>query len=73
MTKIKRRVYPGTNIADGTRYVKVKFPKEVKSLPYRAQFETAEGAQYFRVIHDRQEKLCCMCMQPGHIFRDCPV
>lgn len=72
MTKIKRRVYPGTNIADGTRYVKVKFPKEVTSLPYSAKFETADGAQYFRVIHDGQEKLCRMCMQPGHIFRDCP-
>ncbi len=57
MTKIKRRVYPGTNIANGTRYVKVKFPKEITSLPYRAQFETAEAAQYFSVIHDGQEKL----------------
>ncbi len=72
MMKIKRRVYPGTNIADGTRYVKVKFPKEATSLPYSAKFETADGAQYFRVIHDGQEKLCRMCMQPGHILRDCP-
>ncbi|XDV21821.1 hypothetical protein PO909_026841 [Leuciscus waleckii] len=68
MMKIRRRVYPGTNIADGTRYVKVKFPKENS----KAKFETADGTQYFRLIHDGQEKLCRMCMQPGHIIRDCP-
>lgn len=68
MTKIKRRVYLGTNIADGTRYVKVTFPKEITSLPYSAKFETADSTQYFRVIHDGQEKFCRMCMQPGHIF-----
>lgn len=72
LMKIRRRVYPGTNIADGTRYVKVKFPKEVTSLPYSAKFETVDGTQYFRVIHDGQEKLCRLCMQPGHIIRDCP-
>lgn len=72
ITKIRRRLYPGTDIADGTRYVKIRFPKEVTSLPYSAKFETSDGERYFRVIHDGQIKLCRMCMQPGHIFKDCP-
>ncbi|MGL5643495.1 MAG: hypothetical protein ACRCW3_01830 [Metamycoplasmataceae bacterium] len=72
MTKVRRRLYPGTNVADGTRYVKVHFPKEITSLPYSTKFETSDGVQYFRVIHDGQVKLCRMCFQPGHFFKDCP-
>lgn len=71
-SQIKRRYYLGTRITDGTRYVRVKFPKEVPSLPYSTRFETAEGAQHFRIIHDRQVKLCRLCMEPGHIMKDCP-
>ena len=67
---IKRRMWPGTNIADGTRFLKVKFNDLVRSLPYSTKFSTATGPQYFRVIHDRQEKVCRI--QPGHILRDCP-
>ena len=69
---IRRRMWPGTKIADGTRFLKVKFTETVQSLPYSARFETALGPEYFRVIHDRQTKVCRMCMQPGHILRDCP-
>lgn len=71
-SQIKRRVYPGTEVEDGTRFVRVKFPDQVVSLPYSAKFETAEGAQFFRIIHDRQVKTCRLCMNPGHILRDCP-
>lgn len=56
---IRRRMWPGTRIADGT-------------LPYSTRFSTALGAEYFRVIHDKQIKVCRMCIQPGHILRDCP-
>ncbi len=69
---IRRRMYPGTDIADGTRYLRVKFPKEVVSLPYSTKFDTEEGTQYFRIMHDRQVKTCRLCMNPGHMFKDCP-
>lgn len=72
ISQIKRRVYPGSAIEDGTRFVKVKFPKEVASLPYSARFETAEGTQYFRIIHCRQVKTCRLCLSPEHIIKDCP-
>ncbi len=70
-SEIKRRYYPGTNITDGTRYVRVKFSKDVVSLPYSTRFETEEGAKYFRIIHDRQVKTCRLCMGPGHVMKDC--
>ncbi len=61
-------MYPGTDIADGTRYLRVKFPKEVVSLPYSTKFDTEEGMQHFRIMHDRQVKTCRLCMNPGHEF-----
>lgn len=72
LSKIKRRVYPGTEIEDGTRFVKTRFPKEVASLPYSTRMETAEGPQYFRVMHSHQVKTCRLCMSPEHVVKDCP-
>lgn len=72
ISKIKRRMWPGTDIADGTRFLKVRFTDTVKSLPYSTKFETAGGGEYFRVIHDRQVKVCRLCIQPGHVVRECP-
>lgn len=69
---IKRRVYPGTNMEDGTRFVKARFPREVASLPYSTKMETAEGPQYFRVMHSHQVKTCRLCMSPDHVVKDCP-
>ena len=69
---IKRRMWPGTNVADGTRFLKVKFNSQIQSLPYSAKFNTALGAEHFRVIHDKQAKVCRMCIQPGHLMRECP-
>ncbi len=67
-----RRMYPGTDIADGTRYLRVKFPKKVVSLPYSTKSDTEEGMQYLRIMHDRQVKTCRLCMKPEHMFKDCP-
>lgn len=72
ISKIRRRVYPGTSIEDGTRFVKTRFPKEVISLPYSTKFETEEGTQYFRVMHSHQVRTCRLCMSPDHIVKDCP-
>lgn len=69
---IKRRKWAGTDIVDGTRFCRVKFNETVQSLPYSTKFETLEGTEYFRVIHDNQVKVCRLCIQPGHILRDCP-
>ena len=43
ISQIKRRMWPGTDIADGTRFLKVRFTETVKSLPYSTKFETLEG------------------------------
>jgi hypothetical protein len=72
ISKIKRRCYPGTDIEDGTRFLKVRFPKEVASLPYSTKLETAEGPQYFRVVHSHQIKTCRLCASPEHLLKDCP-
>ncbi len=72
LSSIKRRVWPGTDTVDGTRFLKVRFTEQVCSLPYSTKFETLRGTEYFRVIHDRQVRVCRLCIKPGHIFRECP-
>uniref|UniRef100_A0A674DFZ5 CCHC-type domain-containing protein n=1 Tax=Salmo trutta TaxID=8032 RepID=A0A674DFZ5_SALTR len=72
VSEIRRRVWPGTEVVDGTRFCKVKFTEKVQSLPYSTKIETLEGTEYFRVIHDKQVRVCRLCIQPGHIVKDCP-
>lgn len=71
-SEIRRRKWAGTEIYDGTRFLKVKFPDNISSLPYSTKFDTLEGLEYFRVLHDQQVRVCRLCLQPGHILRDCP-
>lgn len=72
VSPIKRRMWPGTNIADGTRFVKVRFNEQVQSLPYSTKFNAVSGTEYIRVIHDKQIRVCRLCIKPGHILKDCP-
>ncbi|KAF3860575.1 hypothetical protein F7725_000830 [Dissostichus mawsoni] len=51
---------------------KIRFNDKVRSLPYSTKLDTVRGAEYFRVLHNRQVPVCRLCIQPGHIFRECP-
>ncbi|KAK7939093.1 hypothetical protein WMY93_002419 [Mugilogobius chulae] len=72
VSEVRRRMWPGTTVADGTRFVKVRFTDAVRSLPYSVRFDTAAGPEYFRVIHNQQVRVCRGCLQPDHILRECP-
>ena len=70
---IKRRFYPGTEVADGTRYVVVKFPPNVSSLPYTVKFDLGNNKyEYIRVKHDNQNKVCSKCLSDEHLYANCP-
>ena len=71
-SEVYRRVHPGTQIADGTRYVKVKFPPGMASLSWSMKFDTGFGERYFKVVHNNQRALCNMCQSPFHKYRQCP-
>ncbi|CAC5374202.1 unnamed protein product [Mytilus coruscus] len=73
ISPIRRRMYPGTQIADGTRYVVIQFPDDKQSLPYSMKFSTGVNShEYIRVIHDNQRKVCSKCYETDHIFATCP-
>lgn len=73
VSPIYRRYYKRKTrkIADGTRYMRVKFPKEVCSLPYALKFDVNGGKEYFRTIHSDQIKVCNRCLSPEHTVRYC--
>ncbi|CAC5423429.1 unnamed protein product [Mytilus coruscus] len=53
ISPIKRRMHPGTTIADGTRYVLIRFSEFRQSLPYSMKFSTGVNShEYIRVLHD---------------------
>lgn len=73
-SSIKRRVYEGTTVADGTRYVVAKFPPNLSSLPYTMKFEIDENrSEYIRVKHDNQAKVCTKCFSDEHLYASCPL
>ncbi|VDI45707.1 Hypothetical predicted protein [Mytilus galloprovincialis] len=71
-SSVFRHVHPKTQVADGTRYVHVKFPPTLVSLPWSMKFKTVSGDRYFRVMHDKQKSLCNKCGSPYHKYRKCP-
>jgi len=71
LSPVERRYYKGSNVADGTRIVKVKFPKQIVSLSYLMKFNTAYGPQLFRVIHNDQTKVCALCYSQSHLMAEC--
>lgn len=72
VSDVYRRVHPGTQVADGTRFVRVKFPPGLVSLAWSMSFETAAGKRYFKVVHNNQVKVCSNCESPEHVKRNCP-
>ncbi|ESP05138.1 hypothetical protein LOTGIDRAFT_102513, partial [Lottia gigantea] len=60
------------NVADGTRHVKCKFPPTLRSLPWAMNFETLEGPQSFKILHNNQTKVCYKCLSPDHEKKECP-
>ena len=62
LSPIKRRKWPGTDWWDGTRYMRVRFGEIVRSLPYSTKFNTLEGVEHFRVVHDGQVRVCRQCL-----------
>lgn len=70
--QIRCKFYPHTRIEDGTMILRVRFSREVASLPYSMRMETEEGPQYFRVIQSQQVRTCRLFMNPDHIMKDCP-
>ncbi|KAK6187088.1 hypothetical protein SNE40_006336 [Patella caerulea] len=67
---IKKRYFShgDRQILDGTRYVRVKFPPGVDSLPYATKFD----GRSFIVKHNDQSKVCYKCLKSDHEIRNCP-
>lgn len=72
MSQVYRHVHAGTQVADGTRYVRVKFPPGMVSLSWSMKFDTGHGEKYFKVVHNNQRSLCNICQSPFHKYRQCP-
>ena len=57
-------------IENGTRFVRVELPAEVKSLPYAVRLE--ETGPFVRLIHTNQNKVCNNCLDEDHLVYNCP-
>jgi len=66
------RAIPGTQVADGTRFMKCKFPPRMVALPWIMPFKIGSEVKYFRVVHNNQTKVCSECLSPEHMRKECP-
>lgn len=74
LSPVRRRYYERDDvwIADGTRYVRAKFPEGMSSLPYAIKFDNIGDYKYYRVLHNGQIKVCNNCLSPDHMAKSCP-
>lgn len=72
VSPVYRRAIPGTQVADGTRFMRCRFPPGLVALPWTIPFKIDSTVKYFRLVHNNQAKVCSECMSPEHMRRDCP-
>lgn len=72
VSPVYRRVIPGTQVADGTRFMKCVFPPNVVALPWTMPFKVGKDTKYYKCVHNNQTKVCSGCLSPEHIHRECP-
>jgi hypothetical protein len=56
------KAIPGTQVADGTRFVKCVFPSGFVALPWTIGYKQGTTTKYYRVVHNNQTKVCSLCM-----------
>ncbi|VDI83657.1 Hypothetical predicted protein [Mytilus galloprovincialis] len=72
VSPIYRRTVPGTQVADGTRFMRCKFPPGLVALPWTIPFKIGSETKYFRLKHNNQTKVCSECSSPDHMKNSCP-
>ncbi|CAC5397722.1 unnamed protein product [Mytilus coruscus] len=72
VSPVFRRVVPGTQVADGTRFVKCVFPPHVIALPWSMPFKVGKTTKYYKCVHNNQTKVCSECLSPEHVHKHCP-
>ncbi|VDI72674.1 Hypothetical predicted protein [Mytilus galloprovincialis] len=56
VSPVFRRVVPGTQVADGTRFVKCVFPPHIIALPWSMPFKVGKNTKYYKCVHNNQTK-----------------
>lgn len=72
VSPVFRRVVPGTQVADGTRFVKCVFPPHIIALPWSMPFKVGKNTKYYKCVHNNQTKVCSECYSPEHVHKNCP-
>lgn len=66
---MQSRYYPGTDIADDTRFMKIRLPPTLPFILYAVKLDNA----YYRVVHDNQKRMCGVVIPLNiyQVFKDC--